>query len=151
MLAYIIVSLFIIIGFKKLFFSQKFAVLPFYIFLYIAFIALMSFMIYKIYKMIGLMYKTLTIIIADISYSRNIKRSRYILNNLLITITLFIVAIFFPLIIMPFNIPYLNIIPFIFLIFVFIKLKNVTDVIESFQSEIDNFPKYKKISEMQKA
>ena len=148
-LAYFILALFIFVGWRKLIIFQNIVWL---VIINVVLLILMILVIYKIYKMTKIMYRTLTIIIADISFSRNIKRSRYILNNLLITIASFLAAIFFPLAIMLFDMHYLaNIFPFALLIFVFLRLNKVINVINSFKSEIDNFPKYRKLSEVQKA
>jgi len=104
------------------------------------------YLLYQVYIKAKEMYNTLVIIIANIDSHRDIKNSRYILNMSVVTLGLFVIAIFLPaLIIIYTNMIWLNIIPFILLGISFIQLRRVTSAISNFHSKQTlTFPKYKK-------
>jgi hypothetical protein len=99
---------------------------------HLAFIIAICFCIYVAYINGGKMKKTLVHILVNSDTATTPRRSRYILNNLIITTTLFIIAVFFPVAIVTFNMPQLaNAIPFALLFVCVVRLRKMVTVMHS--------------------
>ncbi len=91
--------------------------------------------LYMIYLDGKVMKQKLTEVLADHD-SCNMRRSSFILKNLLLIIALFVIAIYSPLLFVAFNLsPWFNVIPFALLAFVVARLKGVIRVMPDLRRE----------------
>jgi len=141
-IAYVITILLVLLVWKKLVYAlpaEKFLLVYTIHAASLTFIFYISFLLYRKLKK---MYNILNVILSN-NYAYNLKRSAKILNILLLVITLFLVTIYSPFMLVSAPL-WLNILPFMLLIFIIIKLVKIVGVIDDFNSKRSIFPEYKK-------
>jgi|TARA_Y100000310_G_scaffold22935_2_gene21896 CPA2 family monovalent cation:H+ antiporter-2 len=98
---------------------------------YLVSAALILFLLNLVYKRLKEVHHTLSVILTNVDYSRNVKKCKTILNHLLLAVLLFISAMLFPFAMFAFNLNiWANIIPFILVVgsfFFIIRLKNIIE------------------------
>ena len=104
------------------------------IFLYVFYASsaiLMFYLINLVFKKLKSMYGTLSFILTNVDSSRNLKKCRKILNNLLVALLLFFSAMLFPFAMFVFNFnAWANLVPFAFIIAAFYLLKDLFALID---------------------
>jgi hypothetical protein len=133
LMALLLVLLSVIIGWNRLFEMLLNSRLYSYIYLlHFAAALVVGIILFYLYINSKKIANTLITILSDFN-SANVKRSRYVLNNLIIAMILFVVAIFSPIIIVTFGMPvWANLLPFLLLVVVVIRMKRAIKIITYF-------------------
>jgi monovalent cation:H+ antiporter-2, CPA2 family len=113
--------------------------------------ALVIYLGHKTYLKMKSAYQTLAIILAGLEAGRNIRKSRYVLNNLLVVFLLVSLIFGTPIIILALDLPalataLLSLVPLGILFLIFIYMKRVSGMLNGFSNTRDLFPRYKKWS-----
>lgn len=88
------------------------------------------YILYLSIKVIKDLYRVTVVILSNINLSRSIRISRYILNNLLIVFSIFIIVLMSPGILMMINAPnWVNIFPFLLLALVLLMMNKVLNLV----------------------
>ena len=105
-----------------------------YIF-YLLSAGLIIYMLSLIYKKMKSLHHTLSVILTNVDSSRNLKKCKSILNNLLLALLLFFLAMLFPFAMFAFNLSqWFNITSFALVILAFWRIKNIVALIDNSQS-----------------
>ena len=93
-----------------------------------------------IYKRLRVMHYTLSVILTNVDNSKNLKKCKKILNNLLIALMLLFLGMLFPFVIFIFNLnSWTNTIPFALIITALYSLKSLVLMIDSSSSDISSY------------
>lgn len=102
--------------------------------------ALMLYLLNIILKKLKLVHHTLSVLLTHVDRSRNLKKCKIILNNLLIALTLLLTGMLFPFAIFAFNLSvWANLIPFVLIIAALYYIKNLVSLVSGNQ---DYSPSY---------
>jgi Kef-type K+ transport system membrane component KefB len=121
------------------------------ILVFVSITALVIYLGHKTYIKMRSAYHTLAIILAGLEAGRNIQKSRFVLNNLLIVLLLVSLIFTTPLIILVLDLPALataglSVVPLFLLYLMFIYLNRVSRMLNGFSNTRALFPRYKKWS-----
>ena len=109
-------------------------VIAFYIF-YLLSAGLIGYLLSLVYKRMKGIHYTLSVILTNVDNSRNLKKCGRILNNLLLALLLFFLAMLFPFAMFAFNLNrWFNLTPFALVILAFYYVKNLVASIDNSQS-----------------
>ena len=93
-----------------------------------------------IYKRLKVMHYTLSVILTNVDNSKNLKKCKKILNNLLIALMLLFLGMLFPFVIFIFNLKtWTNTIPFALIITALYYIKSLVLMIDSSSSDISSY------------
>jgi len=136
-----ILSVFVFFVLRKIALVVKLNLPPFgtYSFYFLS-VTLIIYLLILIYKRLKAVHNTLAIILTHVDSSRNLKKCTRVLNNLLVTLLLLFSAMLFPFIMFMLNLdPWMNIIPFIFVMIVLYYVRNLVVLIDGSEH---NAPSY---------
>lgn len=137
----IITTLFTFFILRNLFLiiEPKFHSFGLYIFYTIATI-LILYLLNLIYKKLKIVHQTLAVILTNVDSSRNLKKCAKIINNLLLALLLFLLAMLFPFIIFVLNLnPWINIVPFGLIIVSLYFIRKLIVLIDGYSGNFMNY------------
>ncbi|MEM4267334.1 MAG: cation:proton antiporter [Candidatus Woesearchaeota archaeon] len=146
-------TLFIIIGWHRAISAinhsaSLYATLYIYI-VTLIFIVVATGFIYKLVRNTTKLYSSLLVIVSNLDASCDFKRTKNILNNLLIAILLFICALTSPFLTVVFSLPsWTKIIPVVLLLLVILRVNSILRAVQGFHKSREVFPEYRKLSEV---
>jgi Kef-type K+ transport system membrane component KefB len=122
------------------------------ILVFLAFTALVVFLGHKMYMRAKSAYHSLATILAGLEAGRSIRKSQYILDNLIAVLLLVSLIFMLPLLTVLFKLPLyavvlMNLAPVGVLCVVFFHLRRISRALSGFSNTRELFPRYKKVSE----